>query len=87
MLPDRSIPISLLTYVHTSSEWPSFSAIEMYSADLPRMADCSELISGNTGSRPKLRSNSVRLPGTKVYAQRSPVCAKRSAIGPRSWVR
>ena len=39
------MPMSLFTYVHTSSEWPRFSASEMYSAVLPRMADCSELIS------------------------------------------
>ncbi len=75
------MPMSLLTYVQTSSECPSFSAIEMYSAVLPRIADCSALISGSTGSRSKLSSSSVRLPGTKVYAFLAPVsgaAARRS---------
>jgi hypothetical protein len=45
------------------------------------MADCSALISGSTGRTSKLRSSSVRLPGTNVYAQRAPVseaAARRS---------
>ena len=65
--------MSLFTYVHTSSECPSFSATEMYSADLPRMADCRALISGSTGRMSKLSSSSVRFPGTNVYTVFSPV--------------
>ena len=62
-LPDFIMPMSLLTYVQTSSECPSFSAIAMYSAVLPRIADCSALISGSTGRRSKLQQQLGEIAG------------------------
>jgi hypothetical protein len=78
--PDRSIPRSHFTYEQTSSECPERSAAAMYAWLFPRIADCSALISGRTGSAPNERMSSVRFPGTKVYTTGSPVsgaCSSR----------
>jgi hypothetical protein len=79
--PPCIMPRSALTYVHTSSDWPSRSASMMNLPDFLRRPFCSALVSGRLRAKSKHIKSSLRFPGTKVADTLRPVCRAVASSG------